>query len=398
MRPNHYRVYSSVQKDFWCCVGSGIENHGKYGEMIYAQEGQDIYVHLFIASKLDAENELVLTQKTGFPYEQHTQLELTLDSPKTFSIFLRKPEWLETTEIFVNNEKINPELISGQYFKINRTWKNGDVIRYALPLKISMEKLPDGSDWGAFKVGPIVLAAEYEAKEGDNFFGDGSRMGHVAKGELIPVYEAPAILDASGDYKSHIKLKKASELTYELSGLSSGQPLTLKPYFDIHEKRYQVYFQLSNPENFAVQNAKRKAIEKKQMALEKITADRITPGEQQPESDHFFKDNGSYRGIGADSYYRSTWGHISYELKARKKVKKLWMVMDDLIADRAMEIWLNDTLLEKIVFDQNEPENRHEMIINLPRSLQKIKKYTLEIKAVDRKHSPAITDIRLIEK
>lgn len=400
MRPNHYRVYSSVQKDFWCCVGSGIENHGKYGEMIYAHEGDDIYIHLFIASKLDTKKGVILTQKTGFPYDQQTEFTLQLDTPKTFSLLIRKPEWLDAskTQILVNGEAYSAQLTENNYYEISRNWKNGDVISYTLPLEIRMEKLPDGSDWGAFKVGPIVLAAEYEAQEGDNFFGDGSRMGHVAKGKLIPVYEAPAVLDASGDYKSHIKLKKASDLTYELSGLSSGQTLTLKPYFNIHEKRYQVYFQLTNPEDFAVLNAQRKAVEVKQLALENITADRITPGEQQPESDHFFKDGGSYRGIGADSYYRSIWGNISYELNAENEVEKLWIVMNDLIADRAMEIWLNGTLLKKISFDQNEPENRHEVTINLPKSLQKLKKYTLDIKAADGKHSPALTDIRLLKK
>ncbi|WP_055146866.1 glycoside hydrolase family 127 protein [Jiulongibacter sediminis] len=398
MRPNHYRVYSSVQEDFWCCVGSGIENHGKYGEMVYAHNGDNLYVHLFIASKLDTENGLVLTQKTCFPYEQQTQFELTLDSPKAFSLFLRKPEWLEATEIFVNEEKINPELTVGQYFKINRTWKNGDVIRYALPLNISLEKLPDDSNWGAFKAGPIVLAAEYEAQEGDNFFGDGSRMGHVAKGKLIPVYEAPAVLDATGDYTSHLKPQNQSKLTYELTGLSTGKPLTLKPYLAIHEKRYQVYFQLSNPDDFEKQQAEQKAVEEKQLALEKITVDRITLGEQQPESDHFFKDGGSYRGLGADSYYRSTWGSISYQLKAGQKVKRLLLVMNDLIANRAMEVWLNGNLLDQIAFDQNEPENRHEVSILLPKNLRKLNQYILEIKAVDGKHSPAITDIRLLKK
>jgi DUF1680 family protein len=38
MRPNHYRVYSQVDQAMWCCVGSGIESHAKYGEFIYAHE------------------------------------------------------------------------------------------------------------------------------------------------------------------------------------------------------------------------------------------------------------------------------------------------------------------------------------------------------------------------
>ncbi len=44
MRPRHYRVYSQPHDCFWCCVGSGLENHGKYTEMIYLHDNNGIYV------------------------------------------------------------------------------------------------------------------------------------------------------------------------------------------------------------------------------------------------------------------------------------------------------------------------------------------------------------------
>jgi DUF1680 family protein len=30
-----HKVYSTKENSFWCCVGSGFENHAKYGEAIY---------------------------------------------------------------------------------------------------------------------------------------------------------------------------------------------------------------------------------------------------------------------------------------------------------------------------------------------------------------------------
>ena len=52
-RPRHYRVYSSLGQGMWCCVGTGMENHGKYGEFIYAHTDDDLYVNLFIPSELE---------------------------------------------------------------------------------------------------------------------------------------------------------------------------------------------------------------------------------------------------------------------------------------------------------------------------------------------------------
>ena len=75
IRPRHYRVYSQPSQTFWCCVGTGMENHGKYGEFIYAHRGDELFVNLFIASALDwPERGLVVRQETTFPDEARTRL------------------------------------------------------------------------------------------------------------------------------------------------------------------------------------------------------------------------------------------------------------------------------------------------------------------------------------
>src|SRR5690606_29828692 len=43
MRPRDYRVYSQAGQCFWCCVGTGMENHGKYGRFIYAHEDLTLF-------------------------------------------------------------------------------------------------------------------------------------------------------------------------------------------------------------------------------------------------------------------------------------------------------------------------------------------------------------------
>ena len=65
----------SRAKCFWCCVGTGMENPGRYGEFIYAQATNGIYVNLFIPSELTVTNfGLTLRQETAFPDESRTRL------------------------------------------------------------------------------------------------------------------------------------------------------------------------------------------------------------------------------------------------------------------------------------------------------------------------------------
>jgi len=34
LKPGGFKSYSTPEDSFWCCVGSGMENHAKYGDTI----------------------------------------------------------------------------------------------------------------------------------------------------------------------------------------------------------------------------------------------------------------------------------------------------------------------------------------------------------------------------
>src|SRR5262249_8544300 len=52
LRPGAYRTFSTPDDSFWCCVGTGMENHAKYGDAIYFHDDRTLWVNLFIASEL----------------------------------------------------------------------------------------------------------------------------------------------------------------------------------------------------------------------------------------------------------------------------------------------------------------------------------------------------------
>jgi DUF1680 family protein len=104
MRPNHYRVYSQVDKAMWCCVGSGIESHAKYGEFIYAHEEKGgnaaLFVNLFIPSTLDwREKNVKVTQANNFPDQASTRI--TVDGDARFALKIRYPALLAPGKVGV---------------------------------------------------------------------------------------------------------------------------------------------------------------------------------------------------------------------------------------------------------------------------------------------------------
>lgn len=255
VHPQHYRCYSQSQNNFWCCVGTGMENHAKYGELIYSHSGKDLFVNLFVASKLSwKEQAMTLVQETDFPESETSKIRIQLDQPSDFTLNIRYPQWVKpgSMVIRINGKAAKINTLPGTYVALNRTWKAGDVISVELPMQTTAEYMPDHSSWVAFLHGPIVLAAKTDTIDLINLNGtDGSQM---AKGKLIPLSEAPLIVTSKKDFASELKPVKGKPLTFSANGLI--QPAKFKrlefiPFYKLHDARYMIYWPIITPDELS---------------------------------------------------------------------------------------------------------------------------------------------------
>ena len=152
-----HKVYSTKENSFWCCVGSGFENHAKYGEAIYYHNDKGIYVNLFIPSVVNwREKGLTLRQETDFPAEETTVLTIRAQNPVETTVYLRYPSWSKGVKVFVNGKKIAVKQKPGSYIAITRLWKDGDRITADYPMCLRVETTPDNPQKGALVYGPVV--------------------------------------------------------------------------------------------------------------------------------------------------------------------------------------------------------------------------------------------------
>ena len=168
MRPQHYRVYSSVEDGMWCCVGSGLENHTKYGEFIYAYQANELYVNLFIPSRLQWDSlGTTIRQETAFPDQDSTRIIFESDS--SVSLRLRYPSWVagDGPHLTINGKPVEVEVSPQGYIELDRPWSKGDQVELHLPMSISSETLPGVPDYHALFYGPIVLAAKTQPFAGE---------------------------------------------------------------------------------------------------------------------------------------------------------------------------------------------------------------------------------------
>lgn len=324
IRPEHYRVYSQPGINFWCCVGSGMENHGKYGEFIYSHDENSLLVNLFMASELTwKERGLTLRQETQFPDEPRTSLILSTVEPLDLTLRIRYPSWVEDGKLAIKiNDRSWPiDARPGSYVSIQRTWRQDDRVDIELPMHTISERLPDGSDYVALLRGPIVLSAKTGREDLEGLRAGKGRWTHIPSGPLMPLNKAPMLV--TSDERSlidQIKPVPGKPMTFTAADVIQPEKyksLELVPFFRVHDTRYMLYWRLATPEEYTDVVARIEAEERAQLALEQNTFDHVASGEQQPEMDHAFQGEQTEAGQFEERHWRNSRAWFSYDLKAR---------------------------------------------------------------------------------
>ncbi len=356
-RPRHYRNYSAPNEAMWCCVGTGMENHGKYGQFIYTHVGKALYVNLFVASELNwREKGIRLRQETGFPYSETSRITIT-EGKGQFPLLVRYPGWVKPGELKVTVNGKAVDLISGpaSYVAIDRSWKKGDVVEVRFPMHNSVKYLPNLPQYIALMHGPIMLAMKTGTEDLAHLIADDSRFGQLAVGKKLPVNEAPILIN------NHVE-----EIANQLQPIA-GKPLhftlstrmenpirnELQPFFEIYDSRYMMYWLALSEQNYKGYLEQMAKEEQAQQALEARTIDKVQPGEQQPESDHFMETDESQKGNTNDVFWRdaSNGHYFSYLMQTAGRTDlslrlKYWGVGE--WKSHEFDIFVDDVLVKSV--------------------------------------------------
>ncbi len=325
-RPRSYRVYSAPNQGMWCCVGSGMENHGKYNELIYTHTKDSLYLNLYISSVLNwKEKGIKIKQETNFPFEEQTKLTVT-EGAARFSLLVRYPSWVaeKAFQVLVNGKNISYTVHASSYLAIYRNWKKGDVIQVKLPMHTTIEHLPNVSNYIAFMHGPVLLGAKTGKEDLKGLIADDSRWGHIPGGVKLPLDKAPIIIenDLSAITNSLVPVKN-KPLHFTVPKLKIVNPILveLEPFFQIHDARYMMYWMVLNNAQYQTYIDSISTLEQQKIALQKRTVDFVAPGEQQPEADHFIQKQNSTTGNYLDEFWRDARndGYFSYSLSTNNE-------------------------------------------------------------------------------
>lgn len=400
MRPGHYRVYSQPETSMWCCVGSGLENHTKYGEFIYAHTKDTLYVNLFIPSRLTwKDKKITLIQETRFPDEEQIRFRVEKSKKKAFSLKLRYPSWAKGASVSVNGKVQETNAQPGEYLTIHRKWKAGDEITLNMPMQVALEQIPDRENFYAFMYGPIVLASPTGTENMDGLYADDSRGGHIAHGKQISMQEIPMLVGSAASLPQSLQKINDDLVAFTYTGSvypAQKEALKLIPFFRLHDSRYAVYFhQVTEAEVESIR--KEVALsERKAMELANQTVDLIFPGEQQPESDHGILYEQAETGINKDRHFRRAKGWFSYNLKVKEEASQLMITVQKEDYTKVAILLNNEKLIISPTISKPDKEGFITICYSLSQKLS-TGSYPIRFSPDGTEWTPAIYEVRLLK-
>lgn len=314
LKPGHFKIYSTPLDSMWCCVGTGIENHSKYGDTIYYHNEDTLWVNLFIPSELDwKEKGVTVRQETRFPRQDTTTITVSTQKQQKFSVRVRVPYWAtKGAEVRVNGRKEKVQAKPQTYLALSRPWKDGDRIEVRLPMGLHLYRARDDKSLGVVMFGPLVLAGELGREampktlcctNNKQYSGD-------------PVPPVPVVVTDSRDPASWVKRTGDKDLRFRTQNVGKPRDVSLIPLHELHHQRYTVYWKILTQAEWLKEKAAREAEQRRRKELESRTVDLVTP-DAGLERAHNQQGKTSYSGAAFGRRWRDAraGGWFSYDMK-----------------------------------------------------------------------------------
>lgn len=229
-----------------CCPTNVVRLIPSIPGYIYAQNGNDVYVNLFISGtgNLTVNNKAVkITQQNNYPWEGGLAFAIDPASVMDLNLRIRIPGWAQNQaipsdlysyeqpssqkiEIKVNGKPVDYKMEKG-YAVISKKWKKNDKVELSLPMDVQRvvanTLVPDDNGKVALQRGPIMYCAEWKDNDGKT-----SNIIVTKAATFTPTYE-PSLLNGIMVLKAAIKTVNVDEA--EQTVTTENKTMTAIPYY-----------------------------------------------------------------------------------------------------------------------------------------------------------------------
>ncbi|GAC1303847.1 MAG: glycoside hydrolase family 127 protein [Mucilaginibacter sp.] len=229
-----------------CCPTNVVRLIPSLPGYIYAQNGNDVYVNLYISGtgNLIVNNKaLKITQQNNYPWDGALAFTIDPASAMDMNLKIRIPGWAQNQaiplglytyenpsaqkiEIKVNGKPVD-YMVQNGYAVISKKWKKNDKVELALPMDIrrvvANASLQDDNGKVALQRGPLMYCAEWTDNGGKavNII--------IPKGTTFTSLFEPALLNGVTVLKANVKSVNIDETAQTV--ITENKTMTAIPYY-----------------------------------------------------------------------------------------------------------------------------------------------------------------------
>jgi DUF1680 family protein len=166
---NRMETKEPIERKGWfncsCCPPNVHRLLGSLQQYLYTVDDSGVQIHLYNTSAIETRSgqgqAISLGVRTDYP--RGSNVEIAIAKGGHYAISLRIPSWAHEAKLAHNNESID-SITAGVYYKIERDWKKGDILRLNLSIKPRLVRgnpeVKDQQKKIAIMRGPLVYCLE----------------------------------------------------------------------------------------------------------------------------------------------------------------------------------------------------------------------------------------------
>ncbi len=122
------------------------------------------YSESTVRAKVGNGSQVTITEKTHYPFDEMVELYVSILKSETFPLYLRVPEWCTDASITINGESVEAQPVPQSYLRIEREWRNGDILKIKLPMEVDVRTWTKNANSVSVDRGPLTYSLKISEK------------------------------------------------------------------------------------------------------------------------------------------------------------------------------------------------------------------------------------------
>ena len=147
-----------------CCQHNVSHGWPYYAEELWlATPDNGLCASLYAACEVraragNAATTVKITEETDYPFRDTVKFRIETPQVARFPLYLRVPRWCELAAVSVNAKAADVESKPLAFIRLERAWRNGDVVTLRMPMKLAVRRWEKNQDAVSVDYGPLSFS------------------------------------------------------------------------------------------------------------------------------------------------------------------------------------------------------------------------------------------------